>query len=298
MTGTDAFGLSPLPGGHSGETFVAEAAGERSVVRVYAARGARRGPAAPAVDAAVLRLVRGLVPVPEVLEVQRARPEDDAPGLLVTSFLPGTRLDLLLPDLAAEDRAAVGRELGALLARLAMMPMPRAGAFVDDDLRVEPFPDADLAAFVRGHRTGTALADWPQDAYDGLLVVAEQAQDLLDGVRRTCLVHSDLNPKNLLVDPDTLTVTGLVDWEFAHAGLPGTDLGNLLRFERDRPLADAVLDTYRRTVVDAGPRVLDEARAADLYALVDLAGRRGENPVAEQAHRLLVTIARRGDLHA
>jgi len=32
------FGLTPLPGGHSGETFLAAAAGERSVVRLYARR--------------------------------------------------------------------------------------------------------------------------------------------------------------------------------------------------------------------------------------------------------------------
>ena len=46
-------------------------------------------------------------------------------------------------------------------------------------------------------------------------------------------MHSDLNPKNWLVDPDTLEIAALLDWEFAHAGHPFTDLGNALRFERD-----------------------------------------------------------------
>ena len=35
--------MTPMLGGHSSETFVADAAGERTVVRVYAERGARRG---------------------------------------------------------------------------------------------------------------------------------------------------------------------------------------------------------------------------------------------------------------
>ena len=87
----DAFGLEPLVGGHSGETFLADAAGERTVVRVYGQRSAGRGPEAPRVDAAVLALVRGLLPVPEVLEVRRADPVNGSPGLLFTSFLPGTR---------------------------------------------------------------------------------------------------------------------------------------------------------------------------------------------------------------
>ena len=66
-----ATSVQPLPGGHSGETFLAVAGGERTVLRVYAGRSAARGPLAPEVDAAVLDLVRGVQPVPAVLEVRR-----------------------------------------------------------------------------------------------------------------------------------------------------------------------------------------------------------------------------------
>src|SRR6476646_5645894 len=62
--------LTPLAGGHSGRTFLSEVAGSRSVVRIYPP-GDARGPEAPQVDAAVLHLVRGLVPVADVLEVRR-----------------------------------------------------------------------------------------------------------------------------------------------------------------------------------------------------------------------------------
>ena len=295
---TDAFALSPAEGGFSGETFLAEAAGERTVVRLYVHRGATRGPEAAAVDAAVLHLVRGLLPVPEVLEVRRPDVAAGAPGLLVTSRLPGTRLDEVLPRLPTEARATVGRRLGGLLARLAMMPMLRPGRFVDAELRLAPLPAAGLVEFVQGHRSGTAIEAWSPEEYDGLLDVATRAGTHLDRVDRTCLVHGDLNPANLLVDPVTLEVTGLLDWEFAHAGLPGTDLGNLLRFERDPVLTESVLGTLRERVPDAGPDLLDRARAADLYALVDLAARRGENPVTERAHDLLLAVAATGDLHA
>ena len=237
VDGTGQFEMAPLPGGHSGETFLAEAAGERTVVRLYVGRGARRGPDAVAVDAAVLRLVHGLLPVADVLEARRPDADAGAPGLLVTSFLPGTRLDLLLPDLDDDARATVGRRLGELVARLACMPLPQRGLFVDGDLRVEPFPGGDLVGFVQQARRETALATWPAAEADALVEVADAAQVRLDAVTRTCLVHGDLNPKNLLVDPATCEVTGLLDWEFAHAGLPGTDLGNLLRFERHEPFA-------------------------------------------------------------
>jgi len=292
------FGLQPLAGGHSGETFLAEAAGERTVVRVYGARGLSRGPEAPEVDAAVLGLVRGLLPVPEVLEVRRADPASGAPGLLVTSFLPGERLDLLLPRLDADGLAAAGRSAGAVVAALAQMPLPAPGLFVDGRLHTAPLPGGDLPDFVAAHRDGTALAEWDEPTWERLMAVAEEAQALLDEVRRTCLVHSDLNPKNLLVDPGTGAVTGVLDWEFAHAGHPAADLGNLLRLDRQPAFADAVLATYTERVPDADGSTLDRARAADLFALVDLAARRGENPVTERAHDHLRAVAASVDLHA
>ena len=290
--------LTPLPGGHSGETFLAEAAGERTVVRIYAGRGASRAPNAAEIDAAVLRLLRGLVPVPDVLEVRRADPAAGTPALLVTSYLPGERLDEVLPTADAELATAIGHNVGGILARLAQMPLLRAGEFLDGELRVGPMPPAadDLVAWVDAHRG--RLTGWTAEDLRGLDDLAARAQDLLDETTRTCLVHSDFNAKNLLVDPGTGAVTGVLDWEFSHAGGPFTDLGNMLRFDRRADLADSVVSTYLDRVVDAPEDLPDRARAADLFALVDLASRRGENPVTESANDLLLRCARTGDLHA
>ena len=286
----DLAALTPLSGGWSGETFLAEVAGERSVVRIYARPG-HRGEAAHEVDAALLRLVRGLVPVPEVLEVRRADPAAGAPALLVTSYVDGVRGDELLPTLDDAGLTTVGARLGELMATLGGIPMLRPGPFVDGDLRIGDFGDLDLAAYV----DATDLPDFADTEVAALRRVATAAQVLLDGVGRWCLAHSDLNPKNLILDPDTLEVRALLDWEFAHAGSPYTDLGNLLRFDRRPAFADAVLTTYadRRSVDPAW--ALELARAADLWALVELAGRRGENPVADRAHALLREIARTED---
>ena len=287
----DFASLTPLPGGWSGETFLAETAGERSVVRIYA-RPSHRGEAAHEVDAALLRLVRGLVPVPEVLEVRRADAATGLPALLVTSFVPGVRADELLPRLGGEQLALAGHRLGELLADLAGMPMLRPGPFVDGDLTIGSFPGDGLPGFVEQHEEALGLSETDLVA---LRAVAVDAQALLDSVGRSCLVHSDLNPKNLLLDPDTLEVTAVLDWEYAHAGHPYADLGNLLRFDREPAFADAVLAAYtaRRGGDPAGALAL--ARAADLWALVDLAARAGENPVADRAHARLVAIARTGD---
>jgi aminoglycoside phosphotransferase (APT) family kinase protein len=288
--------LTPLSGGHSGRTFLGEAGGERVVVRLYPPDDAR-GAEAPEIDRSVLWLVRGLVPVPEVLEVVRPLADAGTPGLLVTSLLPGERGDVVVERLVADGDAdglrRLGRRLGAVAAGLAGMPMLRPGPFLDADLTLGRFPDDDLVAWVAARLPG-----WPEAPRRALSQVCRRAQDLLDTVGRACLVHSDLNPKNVLVDPATLEVTAVLDWEYAHAGHPWTDLGNLLRFERHPAYASAVLDAWVSLRGGEAATVLDGARSADLWALVDLAARAGENPVADRAGELLLAIAEADDLHA
>jgi aminoglycoside phosphotransferase (APT) family kinase protein len=289
----DFSSLTPLSGGWSGQTFLAEVGGQRSVVRIYAGPS-HRGDAAHEVDAALLRLVRGLVPVPEVLELRRADPEAGLPALLVTSYVEGVRGDELLPTLDPAQLAAVGERLGLLLADLAGMPMLRPGPFVDGDLAIGSFAGFDgLPGFVDLH--ADRLAGFGPDDLDGLRTVAESAQALLDTVDRVCLVHSDLNPKNLLLDPDTHAVVAVLDWEFSHAGHPFTDLGNLLRFDRQPRFVEAVLAAFTGRRGGTPAEALALARAADLFALVDLAARAGSNPVADRAHERLLAIARSGD---
>ena len=284
--------LTVLAGGHSGRTFAGEVGGERCVVRVYPPEGPGSDHA-PETDAAVLALVRGLLPVAEVLEVRRADSAAQQPGLLITSWLPGERGDLVLDGLDEDGLSRLGAAMGHVAATLAGMPMRHPGPFLDAELTLGRFAEGGLVEWVE-----TRLQAWSDSDRAGLVRVAEPAQGLLDGVARACLVHSDLNPKNVLVDPATGDITGVVDWEFAHAGHPWTDLGNVLRFDRHDAYVRAALAAWVGLRGGSTRSVLDGARAADLWALIDLAARSGENPVATRAERLLRAIAETGDLHA
>lgn len=282
--------LQPLEGGWSGETFLARAGEERTVVRIFA--DPRHHPAAAEICASVLRLVRGLVPVPEVREVRPAAVGTGMPPLLVTSFVEGVRGDLLVADLDDDGLRVLGAEVGRTAATLAGMPTLRPGVWADAELRIEPFALEGLPAWVEQHLGGRP--DWAVTDVERLMEIGDRAQELLDTVDRSCVVHSDLNPKNLLVDPDTLTVAALVDWEFSHSGHPFTDLGNLLRFDREEAWVDGVLGAWcELRSVDRRDAVA-LARVADLYALVELAGRAGENPVADRAAVRLREITRAG----
>jgi aminoglycoside phosphotransferase (APT) family kinase protein len=290
----------PLAGGYSGETFLVAAAGEEAVIRIYG-----RHPERAAVDAALLDLVRGLLPVPRVLEVRphtasdRSTQHSVQPPYVLTERLPGERLDLALAWGNAELIEKLADSLGRLLGRLSGIPFRRGGVFSGPDLSIAHHPGmpTELTSWVRLHQSGGPLSQWVLDDRRGLLGVAADADELLWDVERVCLVHSDFNPKNLLVDPETGAVTGLLDWEYAHAGLPYTDLGNLIRFERGR-FGDAVFAAYEKHTPTPDPLALCRARAADLWALVELANRAGTNPVADRAHALLLTIAQARDLTA
>lgn len=317
--------LEPLTGGWSGETFLAAPTpgargGDRLVVRFFA--DVRHAPHAARIQAALLDRVRAVLPVPAVREVHDG--DGALPGVLVTELLPGERGDLVLARLVGEHRergrpeggprergrrteddlGVLGRSLGRVAGTLAATPMPRTGLFAGADLRIEPF-DLWLPDWVDTHARGLAEAGWSDGEVAGLRKVAERAAVDLEGPA-TCLVHSDLNPKNVLVDPATFQVTGVLDWEFAHAGHPATDLGNLLRFDREPSFVEGVLDGWSAAVgaPAIGPgatdrrRAVDLARSADLVALIELATRPVANPVVRQARAHLLAITRTGDVHA
>ncbi|MGH3488286.1 MAG: phosphotransferase family protein [Actinopolymorphaceae bacterium] len=288
--------VRPLAGGYSGETFLVGAPGEEAVLRLYV-----RAPDRVAVDAALHTLLRDMVPLPRILEMRAQGATPAAPAFLLTERLPGERMDLWFPEASPALRRMAGESAGRLLARLVGIPYLRSGQFVGPDLAVEPWSTGDggLEGWVETHRDRGDFRRWSDADIAGLLEVARHAQDLLDEAPdRVCLVHSDVNPKNLLVDPRSGEVTGLVDWEYAHAGSPYTDIGNLLRFETDEAFGTAVIATFAAQAPAVSPRFVELGRAMDLLALVDLAARDEQNPVIDRASRLLREMGRCRNLAA
>ncbi len=292
--------VTPLAGGYSGETFLVDLAdgdatgADQAVVRLFA-----RDPSRAAVTVGLLRLLAGLLPVPTVLEATLDVPEQTGaalmPTLIVMSKLPGERLDTVLATADDDTAGRLGVAVADVAVRLVGIPFQRPGSLHGLDLRLEPWP---RGAGPTDDADRLIEAGFPGSA-NGLRAIADQAEDLIAEVERYCLVHSDFNPKNLLVDPAEAVVTGLVDWEYAHAGAPVTDLGNMLRFDGDTAFGRAFERRFLATAPSPGQQPLLTSRALDLLALIDLCRRQlngDPNVVTRAATELLVRRAGDGRL--
>jgi Ser/Thr protein kinase RdoA (MazF antagonist) len=243
-----------------------------------------------------------VVPVPAVLDA-RVDAAGGFPPYVLMARLPGERLSDVLTMTSEQTAREMGRAVAGVLLRLATVRFDRPGELTGPDLAVTPMPAelTSLEEFARAR--ADRLPGWSDDDRAGLLSLARGVRPLLDAVAgEATLVHSDFNPKNLLVDAERAEVTGLLDWEFAYAGCRLADLGNLLRFRpADDDAAGVAFQAAAVAQAEAGGLPsgwLDTARALDLFALVDLAARERINPVVQQARELLLATVRTGDLHA
>jgi aminoglycoside phosphotransferase (APT) family kinase protein len=179
--------------------------GEICVVRLLAQPAAAR-------ESRVMRLASRIVPVPEVLA--------EGSDWLILAHLEGRPM----ADHAGETRAAA-----EALARLSALRYPSAG-WLQADGGIAPFDfgggSDDFIGSILSHpevRRWFAAGLLPE--LEAILAAqAKRDEARSEGI---CLCHGDFNPGNLLFHEGRLSA--VLDWEFAHAGSPFMDLGNLVR---------------------------------------------------------------------
>ncbi|MGW1101858.1 phosphotransferase family protein [Streptomyces sp. NPDC002540] len=278
LPGLDLSAVTPLPGGFTNDMrLVTTRQGERYVLRRYRSSGTRMRRNTCAVETAVLERAAPTVPV---VDVVASDPHGDATGrpTLVYRFVHGVPLgQVLAGNPAAAEAAGLGVAVGAVLAGIAAVRLPRPGPFHDVSL-VPAEGDgeaADLPGFVErclATGNGDALTPDETDALRGL--AARTGHRVADVSGHSRLVHCDFNPKNLLVSRQggRWDVAAVLDWEQAFSGSPLYDVGNMLRFAHLYPpsFVDGFVSGYR----DAGgplPRDWRElSRTLDLFTLADI----------------------------
>lgn len=278
VLGRRVMSAATLAGGYSHETSLLTLDGGGHVV-------ARWGGPDPAVEAAVMALGRRHAPVPEVLAVLPAT-EHTRPAM-VLAHVPGTPLSQVLAD-GGGDLAALGAEVGRVVAGIGAATLDRPGFFAGEHLAVAAMPpwSAQLPEFAAACMAKTAderLDSATRRSWSGLCAAHAPALTRIDGVAR--LVHSDVNPKNILVSRASggWRVDAVLDWEFSYSGCPYGDAANMARFGADYPpdFLAAFLGAFGETAPDGDWLYL--GRVLDMFALSDLVTRPPGHPVADQA---------------
>jgi len=206
------------------------------------------------IEADMLATLGGVdgVPAPALLleDFTRSRVEVD---VVVSTLLDGSPWDRTA-NMTPHATARAGREVGAVFARLHAVRGPRFGyPAADFRLGGATWPEA-FSAIFRAH-----VADAERFGIDvrgdELLAVLERGQDALAQVTTPSLVHNDLWPGNVLLDPASGRVTGIVDWERALYGDPLMDFVGMNPFATGELAADHVTGY----LAAGGSLVLDDA---------------------------------------
>jgi len=213
------------------------------------------------------------LPMPAMLHFE---PHDADVGLPCTlmEWIEGVRLELRAGALDAAARRRLGRQIGGALARIHEEPYSATG-FLDAGLKlVTPVPmnrEGLLACLdgwvVRGRGAARLGASLTQD----LLACVREAGGMLDAPAKSpCLAHGDFGGANLLVDAQD-DLAAVLDWEFAFAGTPYFDLGNLLRAPLGglEGFAEAVAEGYRGAGATLPQDWFVLARFSDLFSWTD-----------------------------
>lgn len=224
----------------------------------------------------LMDLLRGAVPVPEVIHAE-PNGYEDLPPFRLTRWVEGVTFHDLkrggdaaaiaqAAHAAGETLAAIGRFSFAKPGWIAPGPAVSFPLLAGADA-IPRFIDLCLASENLQRR----VAEKWRDRTHHLVWSWAPQLAALDGESR--LVHGDFNKRNLLVRcaAGGWNVAAVLDWEFAVSGTPLADLGSFLRYQRTaRPFAEP---HFSAGYLGAGGRLPQDwrrlARLVDLTALCE-----------------------------
>lgn len=205
----------------------------------------------------------------------------------VLEWIEGARLARIARRLDENSQIALGERIGDALARIHAISFETPG-FLDEELRVAAamdFSQEAVLAFLRAWLEAGLLSErLGSELAAELLAFFEREGHRLDAwLGEACLVHADFNASNILVRraaDRSWRVAAVLDWEFAFAGSPAFDFGNLLR----PPLGEreAFVASVARGYLESGGMLPEDwrkaAKIADLIAWADVLRRASVPP--------------------
>jgi aminoglycoside phosphotransferase (APT) family kinase protein len=247
-------------------------------------------------DYDIFNLVRRRVPVPELLYIDRDG-SHYATAYAVMKWVDGTLLSDVIATGNTADITECAYAAGTTLAHIGTYNFPQSGFFGPSLVIAHPF-DAGNATFLSilaqflfkgnaGSRLGVSLRDQ-------LWSFVTTHAHYLDSVKDArSLVHSDFKGVNILVrqEQKRWQVAAILDWEFAFAGSPLTDIANMLRYDRLLPkgFEGEFIRGYREEGGQLPPGWKRTSKLLDLLSLCDfLNAPHPNNAIVEEVTNLIV----------
>lgn len=213
---------------------VTNPSGHKNIVRIYC-----RDPKAMIIEKNVMEKVSGVISTPVISDTGTVN------GMVysVQNYIDGSLLrDVLLTQQV--DVHELMQRVGEVLGLLANWRFGQSG-FFDESLRVQSqalnyhdYAHQMLDHLVKDEKLSVDIvASWK--------VLIDQLKQFFPPKEDDYLVHGDFDPSNIIVDEVNghWTVSGILDWEFAHAGSQMQDIANMLRYQ------DKVSKEFRRGFV-------------------------------------------------
>jgi aminoglycoside phosphotransferase (APT) family kinase protein len=285
--GSEVIQGQALAGGFSRETSLVTLTNGQVVARL--------GGTDPLIEAAVMTAAGRYVPVPRVLCTLAGSGDGPRAGM-VLEHVTGTLLSDVLAAGATcggQGLDELGAEVGRVLAAISQVSFDRPGFFTDSALAIAPerpwsqqLPEFAAACMANAPADRLDLAT--RTAWVDLCTAHAPSLAAIDDHAR--LVHSDANPKNILVSAvgGSWRVNAVLDWESSYSGCPYADAANMLRFGTTYP--GSFRNGFRAGFAAHQPAGLPLAehwlylgRVHDMFAISDLATRPGGHPIADQA---------------
>ncbi|MGE5222974.1 MAG: phosphotransferase family protein [Omnitrophica WOR_2 bacterium] len=164
------------------------------------------------VESISLVKTRTCIPVPNILAYDRSRKILDR-DYFVMSYIPGIPFHKLRADLTLEQQREVERSIGCLTREMNGIRGSVFGPYAQDELQFPTWKSTFDHLFKSVLADGQEIGVQLPETYPQIYNLAARHYDVLDRVKIPCLVHWDLWDGNVFVDPVSLRINGVIDFE-------------------------------------------------------------------------------------
>jgi aminoglycoside phosphotransferase (APT) family kinase protein len=218
-------------------------------------------------EADVLRRLKGILPVPDVIAVGH---RDGGGEFIVLERLPGENLEDAWPTLTPHARRAIVEELGSILRTLHLLPLQSWMRCRWVELAIE-LREARNAYHAPPGFAPVLLEATRRVRPDLLSLLEDVSRFIADRLELFAedpmvFVHTDVHFRNVIVNQGR--ITGIIDFEGSHPGTPDIDCDMLIRWLLprddlpDQGFANVLVDLHR-----SYPGILD---TPDLLARLEV----------------------------